>query len=95
MSRLYMNAYSDTIRTNRTCCGRDMISAHVRGWESGVSVRLEIDDNDNLEYVVHISGGSNGITLKKVLTLTFNEDGDLLGGQQVLLDGVNTELPVM
>jgi hypothetical protein len=35
------------------------LEVHIRGWDSGIMVDVEVDDNDNPIYVIHRTGGSN------------------------------------
>jgi hypothetical protein len=58
MSRLYASIDSDARKTQATSRGNKEISAHVRGWDSGVRISAWIEDGQDV-FGVYETGGSN------------------------------------
>ena len=58
MSRLYVSADSDTIKTLRTARGNGRVSAHARGWNFGVKAQCIAVGDDIAVYVDRTSGSS-------------------------------------
>jgi hypothetical protein len=59
MSNLYASINADTSRTLATRRGRRRISAHARGWDEGVEVELQADQEGKVMVEVWRTGGSN------------------------------------
>ena len=58
MSALYASIDSDTRKTQTTSRGHKDISAHVRGWDSGVEVVARHDETGDT-FDVYVTTGSN------------------------------------
>ena len=59
MSRLYGSMEADASRTEATRRAHREISAHVRGWDTGVEVRAFVDSDGRDSFLVYRTGGSN------------------------------------
>lgn len=59
MSKLYASIDSDAAKTQATRRGHRTLSAHVRGWESGVEVVARHDETGDT-FDVYVTAGSNG-----------------------------------
>lgn len=59
MSRLYASIDADASKTQATRRGHRNISAHVRGWDSGVEVVASADETGD-RFEVYVTTGSNG-----------------------------------
>ena len=59
MSNLYASIDSDARKTQATSRGHRNISAHVRGWDSGVEVVARHDETGDT-FDVYVTSGSNG-----------------------------------
>ena len=60
MPQLYVSATSDTIRTKRIACGGRHVSAHVRGWDSGIEVdAILANDGASILYTAVLTQGSH------------------------------------
>lgn len=69
MSKLYISATTDTIKTDRTARGHKHAQAHVRGWQSGISVEVDARCDGILRYFVMLTHGSNNTGSRKVEVL--------------------------
>ena len=60
MSRFY-GSIEGRRQNPATCCGtvQSGLSAHIRGWNIGVSVEMDVDDQGNDVVKVFQTGGSN------------------------------------
>lgn len=55
-------------RGEATRCGATGIEGHIRGWDMGVRVSMEVGENNQDEVVVYLTMGSNGpVNSEKVL----------------------------
>ena len=59
MSSLYASIDADASKTQATRRGYRNISAHVRGWDSGVEVDARHDETGDT-FDVYVTTGSNG-----------------------------------
>ena len=82
MSRLYASIDADASKTQATRRGHKSITAHVRGWNSGVEVRAYVDENDRDCFEVYRTGGSNGGLAPRIV-------GRLVAGTRVDETGPN------
>ena len=67
MSALYVSVNTDAIKREHTARGRREITAHVRGWNSGVEVTAQLTDRGTIHYFVTLTGGSNGAKKEETL----------------------------
>lgn len=67
MSKLYASIDSDARKTQATSRGHRSISAHVRGWDVGVSVEARVDDDGEVVLYVYRTSGSNGAGSSKLI----------------------------
>jgi hypothetical protein len=77
-SRFYSSAHGVTaiggITTEATRGGQAGISAHVRGWNSGIKVVGYIDSENSDCFAVYITAGSNGGANDKLVGQLVNEE---------------------
>ena len=66
MSRLYASIDADASKTQATRRGHRNISAHVRGWDSGVEVVASADETGDT-FDVYVTSGSNGARSPKLV----------------------------
>lgn len=88
MSRLYVTADSDAIKTLRTARGRHRVSAHPRGWNVGASVQLIAGETDIACYVERTSGSSGAAPPRTIAK--FYENAEWTGFYPVNGDIVET-----
>jgi poly(3-hydroxybutyrate) depolymerase len=61
VSRLYASIDSDARKTQATSRGHKNLSAHVRGWDSGVEVVASVNPETGTdEFHIYLTSGSNG-----------------------------------
>ena len=78
MSKLYVSATSDTIKTERTARGHHYVKTHARTWEAGVSVSVQTDTLGNTYFVVCRTGGStNPSDLEKLASFVLDSAGQI------------------
>jgi hypothetical protein len=68
MSRLYASIDSDARKTQATARGHKEISAHVRGWDSGVRVAASIEDGRDV-FHVYETGGSHDAASHRLIAV--------------------------
>lgn len=56
--------------TSKSCFDSNGISAHLRGWDSGIKIEMTLDENDNPVFELWTTGGSNNASTKYALFLT-------------------------
>jgi hypothetical protein len=72
MSRFYVSTHGDQ-RAEVTRGGHRTITAHVRGWDSGIRVEGYIDGAGNDVFEVYRTGGSNDPTGAERLARIVND----------------------
>lgn len=72
MSRFYADIQGS--RGEATRCGSSDIHTHIRGWNVGIEVYGEVDEDGNDVFHVYKTSGSNG-RLPSTLIATVNQDG--------------------
>ena len=78
MSKLHATVDSDTRKGPLTTRGHNSIQARIRGWNLGVVVDVEMaaDGGDPI-VTVHLTGGSNKPSQRKVVWFGTKEDSGL------------------
>jgi len=66
MSRLYASIDSDARKTQATSRGHKNISAHVRGWDSGVEVVARADETGDV-FDIYLTTGSHASGSKQLV----------------------------
>lgn len=81
MSKLYATMDSDTRKRSLTTRGHNSIQAHIRGWDFGVAVDVEMTADggggDDPIVTVYLTSGSNGPLQRKMIWCGTKEDSDL------------------
>lgn len=54
-------------KTTESRYSNEGLEVHIRGWDSGIMVDVEIGDDGNPRFVIHLTGGSNNPKRKHVL----------------------------
>ena len=72
MSRLYASIESDKAKTQATRGGREHLTTHTRGWDTGVEVHAYVGDNGEDTFEVYLTRGSLNAT-DKILVATYTE----------------------
>jgi hypothetical protein len=76
MSKLYVSADSDTVKTLKTARGHHRASAHARGWDTGARVEVQLQEDGRVSVYVWRTGGSNGANAGHLFA-HWTEDGPL------------------
>ena len=66
MSKLYMSHTSDN-RKEVTRLGYNRMTTHIRGWNKGIKVESFINENNEAEFKVYKTGGSNDPSSKELI----------------------------
>ncbi len=72
MSRFYASIEGG--RGNATRQGHSRIAGHIRGWDLGIDVQGEIDENGADVFYVYVTGGSNGAQSSRLLAIIRGAD---------------------
>jgi opacity protein-like surface antigen len=77
MSRFYANIQGNRGSASREGSEKSGIEGHIRGWNIGARVRVEVDDLDRDTITIYITGGSAGLSSDEKFVGKWQTDPDL------------------
>ena len=78
MSRFYATVTGDKAKNDATRQGHQVLTSHIRGYDVGIRVYMNINDKGEDEAIVYLTSGSNATASDRLIgTYTEKNIGEL------------------